>query len=127
MAVGVDVYENILELYPETRAALKDFALLKREIILHYMETSLKLDGRYKKSGDSATRKPKVEQRIDAERQRPEMPVTNPKNDEQMVEIPEESDGSSNLSMDSAARQRDEAIDQAASKFGNDNDKESED
>lgn len=127
MAVGVDVYENILELYPETRAALKDFALLKREIILHYMETSLKLDGRYKKSGDSATRKSKVEQRIDAERQRPEMPVTNPKNDEQMVEIPEESDGSSNLSMDSAARQRDEAIDQAASKFGNDNDKESED
>ena len=37
MAVAVDEWDRLCELYPETKEAWREFALLKREVILHYM------------------------------------------------------------------------------------------
>ena len=41
MAVKVDIWDRLCELYPKSKEAWKDFALLKREAILHYMEKGL--------------------------------------------------------------------------------------
>lgn len=43
MAVAVDVWDRLCELYPKTKDAWREFALLKREVILHYMEKGLQL------------------------------------------------------------------------------------
>ena len=44
MGVWVDQYNNLCDLYPKTAAALKEIAIIKREIYLHYMETAIKLN-----------------------------------------------------------------------------------
>ena len=41
MVLRTSKFEYLSELYPNSAAALKEQAVLKREIILHYMETSL--------------------------------------------------------------------------------------
>ena len=42
--VSIDVFESLCELYPKTAAALRELCVLKREIYLHYMEASLRLE-----------------------------------------------------------------------------------
>ena len=51
MAVNVDFWDNLCELYPKSAAACRESAYLKREIILHYMETSLKMSKNLRETG----------------------------------------------------------------------------
>ena len=44
MGVKTETYDHLCQLYPKTAEALKDLALIKREIYLHYMETAISLD-----------------------------------------------------------------------------------
>lgn len=43
MAVSVDVWDRLCELYPETKEMWKDYALLKREVTLHYLVRATEL------------------------------------------------------------------------------------
>ena len=43
MGVRKETYYNLLEMYPNTREALQELCLLKREIMLHYMEVNVNL------------------------------------------------------------------------------------
>jgi len=38
MAVSVDKFNWLLEMYPKTKEAITELCILKREIMLHYME-----------------------------------------------------------------------------------------
>lgn len=38
MAVNVDLFNHLMELYPKTAEAMKEMAVIKREVLLHYME-----------------------------------------------------------------------------------------
>ena len=51
MAVTVDDWDNVCELYPKSNSACKEMAILKREIILHYMNTGLEMSYFRRKTG----------------------------------------------------------------------------
>lgn len=51
MAVPVNIWDNLCDLYPKTSSEYKEFALLKREIILHYMVTGLELNKSRRETG----------------------------------------------------------------------------
>ena len=51
MCVNASVIENLCTLYPRTAEILRDMALLKREIILHYMEVNLTLRHEHAQTG----------------------------------------------------------------------------
>ena len=55
MCVDQDVWHRICEMYPKSSEALKQAALLKREIILHYMECGLKLSAHRRVTGIPAS------------------------------------------------------------------------
>ena len=44
MGVYKEVFFNLLEMYPKTQEALQELCLLKREIMLHYMEMNVNFD-----------------------------------------------------------------------------------
>lgn len=64
MCVSQDKWHQICELYPETYQRLKDQAIVKREIILHFMEKNIELDQIRNQTGIpaalSSRRDPKV-------------------------------------------------------------------
>jgi len=51
MCVNIGIWENLCELYPETAEILRELALLKREIMLHYMEINQKLSFNRRQTG----------------------------------------------------------------------------
>ena len=55
MCVDQDVWHRICEMYPKTAENLKQAALLKREIILHYMERGLNLSAHRRVTGIPAS------------------------------------------------------------------------
>jgi len=44
MAVNVDLFNHLMELYPKTAEAMKELAVIKREVLLHYMEQTVLLN-----------------------------------------------------------------------------------
>lgn len=55
MCINLDRWNDICELYPKTFDRLKDMAIVKREIILHYMEKSVEMDHDRGQTGIPAT------------------------------------------------------------------------
>lgn len=51
MCVDAEVIDKLCSLYPKTAEILRDIALLKREIILHYMEVNLMLRDEHAQTG----------------------------------------------------------------------------
>ena len=51
MCVNAEVIDKLCSLYPKTAEILRDIALLKREIILHYMEVNLTLRDDHAQTG----------------------------------------------------------------------------
>ena len=43
MAVAIDIWDDLCQLYPKSASACKDIAILKRDVILHYMNCNLEL------------------------------------------------------------------------------------
>ena len=51
MQVKAEKFHYLCELYPKTLQKLKDLALIKREIVLHYMDHGLRLFQKLRSTG----------------------------------------------------------------------------
>ena len=51
MCLDADIFHNLMGLYPETAAKFKDWAVIKREIFLHYCKKAIELNQEFELSG----------------------------------------------------------------------------